>query len=169
MRMRIFDKKSHRLALYNYNQNGVFFITICTLDRKKILSRIAVETPLPGCPGPPKIELLRHGSIADRYIHQLNSFYDHLSVEKYVIMPDHIHLLIAVNGHPGMDASAKRTSLIGQFVGTLKRFCNREYGENIWQNGYYDHVVRNQTDYDSIWEYIDHNPHKWILKNQDRE
>ena len=48
-------------------------------------------------PRPPKqIELTRYGEIADKYIKQLSDFYEHLSVEKYVIMPNHIHILLWV-------------------------------------------------------------------------
>lgn len=60
----------------------------------------------------------------------------------------------------------KRHSAIAQFVRTLKRFCNQEYGENIWQRSYYDHVVRNKQDYDEIWEYIGNNPMKWLAAKE---
>ena len=151
----------NRLKDYDYSQPGAFFVTICTQGRRAILSKILVGTPLPGCPPEPRTELLRHGEIADKYIRQLNSFYEHLSVDKYVIMPDHIHFLITI--HEGSANTPVRTSAIAQFVGTFKRFCNKEYGENIWQSRYYDHVIRNQADYNEIWEYIENNPRKWFL------
>ena len=44
----------------------------------------------------PQIELTQYGEIADKYIKRLNDFYEHLSVEKYLIMPNHIHLLLWV-------------------------------------------------------------------------
>ena len=97
------QRKANRIENYDYSQSGAYFITICTQDRKKILSKITVGTPLLGCPektyiedghpgtGVPTIELLWHGEIAYQYIRQMDAFYDHLSVDKYVIMPDHIH------------------------------------------------------------------------------
>ena len=152
-------RKQNRLPDYDYSQNGAYFITICTQDRKQILSKISVGTPVPGCP----VELLRHGEIADKMIRQLNDFYDHISVDKYTIMPDHIHLLITIqDGHPGRGVPT-RTSEIARLVGTFKRFCNKEYGENIWQSRYYDHVIRNQQDYNEVWEYIENNPVKWAI------
>ena len=160
-------RKHNRIKDYDYSQNGAYFVTICTQDRKKLLSRICVGTPLPGCPEEPCSSLLPHGLVADRYIRQMNNYYDFLSVDKYVIMPDHIHLLISIHGkegHPRRGVPTKRTSTIARFVGTLKRFCNKEYGENIWQERYYDHVIRNQQDYDEIWNYIDQNPRKWLLQ-----
>ena len=175
--MEIPQRKPNRIENYDYSQQGAYFITICTQDRRKILSKISVGTPLPGCPektyiedghprtGVPTIELLWHGKIADQYIRQLDGFYEHISVDKYVIMPDHIHLLMTIqetSGHPGRGVPT-RTSVIARFVGTFKRFCNKEYGENIWQSRYYDHVIRNQQDYNEVWEYIENNPRKWAM------
>ena len=145
------NRKPNRIAGYDYSQSGAYFITICTQDRKKILSRISV------------VELLWHGRIADKYIRQMDTFYEHLSIDQYVIMPDHIHLLITIhNGHPRTGVPT-RTSEIARFVGSFKRFCNKEYGSNIWQSRYYDHVIRNQQDYNEVWEYIENNPTKWAI------
>ncbi len=175
--MEMQHRKYNRIKNYDYSQNGAYFITVCTQERKKILSKISVGTPLPGCPGEmcqesghpemgvPTAELLWYGRVADKYIRQMDNFYEHLSVDKYVIMPDHIHFLITIHnphGHPGTGVPTKRTSAIAQFVGTFKRFCNKEYGENVWQGRYYDHVIRNQQDYNEIWEYIENNPTKWM-------
>jgi len=179
--MNLPQRKSNRISEYNYSQNGAYFITICTYNRMEILSTITVGTPLPGCPQEPgleysvrspHVELSGYGIIADKVIRQMDVFYDHLSVEKYVIMPDHIHLLIriyGVDGHPGRGVPTKaseKSSVIARFVGTFKRFCNKEYEENIWQERYYDHVIRNQQDYDEIWQYIDNNPRKWLIQNR---
>ena len=161
-------RKPNRVEEYDYSQNGAYFVTICTQNRRKILSKISVGTPLPGCPQKTCTELLWHGKIADQVIRQMDAFYDHLSVDKYVIMPDHIHFLITLkdaDGHPGTGVPT-RTSALARFVGTFKRFCNKTYGRNIWQGRYYDHVIRNGQDYNEIWEYITGNPHRWAAKKQ---
>ena len=164
-------RNPNRIRGFDYSQNGAYFVTICTQNRQRILSKI-VGTPVPGCPQAPCPELLSYGKIADKYIRQMNTFYDHLSVDKYVIMPDHIHFLISIHeqvGHPGRGVPTPRTSVVARFVGTFKRFCNKEYGQNIWQARYYDHVIRNQQDYDGIWEYIDNNPRKWMMTKQGKD
>ncbi len=169
--MDIPQRKPNRLTNYDYSQNGAYFITICTQNREKILSKISVGTGLPDCPQA-MAELLPYGEIADKYIRQMGAFYNYLSVDKYVIMPDHIHLLITVSGQSRTPVPTQETgidnrnSTVSKFVSTFKRFCNKEYGRNIWQSRYYDHVIRNQQDYDEIWQYIENNPHKWL---QDRE
>ena len=120
---------------------------------------------------------MRCGQIADRYINQLNTFYDNVSVDKYVIMPDHIHLLITVSADSGgqsgtpvpTDEALKfdnTNSVVSKFVSTFKRFCNKEIGKNIWQQRYYDHVIRNEADYKEVWEYIEGNPARWIEKRE---
>ena len=166
-------RKPSRLKNYDYSENGAYFITICTKDRKKILSNIIVGTGVLDCP---RIQLLTHGKIAEKYINQLNDFYDNVLVDKYVIMPDHIHLILSVNnGQPAQrtvgDAcpynanqnikTDNKNSTVAKFISTFKRFCNKEYGQNIWQPRYYDHIIRNQEDYNEIWEYIENNPRKW--------
>lgn len=127
---------------------------------QKILSNI-VGAGVPDCP---KIQLLYHGVITDKYIKQLDGFYKNISISKYVIMPDHIHLIVTVNngqsGTPAPTQDINKNSEISKFVSTFKRFCNKEYGENIWQRSFYDHIIRNQKDYNEIWEYIENNPKK---------
>ncbi len=46
---------------------------------------------------------------------------------------------------------------------TFKRFCNKKYGKNIWQRGFYDHIIRNDEDYENHLRYIQENPLRWEL------
>ena len=82
------------LPIAGYNRDQAVFLTICTKERKCILSRIVGTGVLDG----PEIELTKYGPIADKYIHQLHDFYDDISIESYVIMPNHIHIMLRVNG-----------------------------------------------------------------------
>ena len=52
-------------------------------------------------------------------------------------------------------------SVVSQFVSTFKRFCNKEYGKNLWQSRFYDHIIRNQKDYEEHANYIHKNPLRW--------
>ncbi len=154
------DKHAIRLKNYDYNSPGTYFITICTKNRKQILSEIRVGT---GVLDRPKNELTSYGKIADKQLSFMSDFYDNISVDKYVIMPNHIHILLTIKSSPsGRSGTPVPTnSLVSKFVGTFKRFCNKEYGCNIWQERSYDHIIRNQEDYNEKWEYIDCNPLKW--------
>ena len=52
-------------------------------------------------------------------------------------------------------------AIIPQFVSTLKRFSNKKIGGSIWQRSYHDHIIRNEQEYQKIWDYIDTNSLKW--------
>ncbi len=80
------SRRTIRLPGYDYNTPGVYFLTICVENRKCLLSRIVGTGVLDG----PDVKLLPYGEIAEKYIKQLNDFYNDLSVESYVIMPNHI-------------------------------------------------------------------------------
>ncbi len=157
-------RKNPRLKNYDYSKPGAYFITVCTKNKECILGDI-VGTGVPDCP---EMVLSTFGEIADKYLNQLNDFYNNISIDKYVIMPNHIHLLISIS-----DCGQSRTlvptncntknSVIPQFISTFKRFCNKEYGLNIWQYRYHDHIIRTDTDYKKIWEYINTNVIKWHL------
>ncbi|MBO5789084.1 MAG: transposase, partial [Clostridia bacterium] len=120
---------------------------------------------------PNNVDLLPCGKIADKYINQLNDFYHHLMVDRYVIMPNHIHILLFVcedgassiltNGASRTSPPTRQHSAVSQFVSTFKRFCNKAYGENIWQRGFHDHIIRDRHDYEKIVEYIHENPLRW--------
>ena len=153
-------RKPTRLNNFDYNTTGAYFITICTDKRRQILSRIVGVDVL----GDPKnAELLPYGTVADKYIKQMNEFYEKLTIDQYVIMPNHIHLLIFVHndGSPRTSTPTKQTSAVSHFVSTFKRFCNKECGENLWQRGFYDHVIRGREDYEKIVKYICENPIRW--------
>jgi len=164
------QRKISRLQGFDYGSAGVYFLTICTQNRRCILSHV-VGTGVPDCP---RVELTKQGEIADRYIKQLNAFYDHLSVESYVIMPNHIHLLLFVAENKTTPADGqsrtpvptnivRSNSTVSQFISTFKRFFNKEYGENIWQDRFYDHIIRNREDHEDHLRYIYNNPLHWHL------
>ena len=161
------QRKRMRLKNYDYSKPGAYFITICTENRRKILSRIVGADVLDG---PKTVSLLPHGEIAEKHIHQLNDFFDNRKVERYVIMPNHIHIILIVYGDDllPMECGASRTSpptkqhaVVSQFVSTFKRFCNKEYGGNIWQRSFHDHVIRSRRDYEEISQYRQDNPRLW--------
>ena len=154
------QRKSTRLKDFDYSSAGSYFITICTENRRKILSQI-VGVDVPG--DPKNVKLFSYGIVADKYIKQMNEFYENITVDQYVIMPNHIHLLLFVrnDGSPRTSTPTKQTSKIPHFVSTFKRFCNKEYGKNIWQRGFNDHIIRNGQDYDEHVKYIHENPMRW--------
>ena len=93
----------------------------------------------------------------------MNGLYENIKVSDYVIMPNHIHLMLIVNenGRSGAPAPTPANALIPRYVSTLKRFVNKECKCDIWQRSYYDHIIRDKKDYDEKLNYILSNPYKW--------
>jgi len=148
-------RKPNRLYAYDYSQNGAYFITICTQDRKKILSSIVGDGS--SVPKP-------YGIIAEEMIAQISVKYPSVTVDKHVIMPDHIHLLLRFDRNLG--------NVIGWFKYQVTKQVDAQFnlnGAKLFQRSYYDHVIRNQQDYGEIWQYIENNPRKWIIEKRGYE
>ena len=152
-------RKTTRLPDYDYSTAGCYFITFCTKEKQKLLCEIVGTDALGG----PQVHLTDYGVIAEKHLQGLRDFYDDVKLESYVIMPNHVHLILQVNGSKsGPPRVAVPTySPISKFVGTFKRFCNREIGKNIWQYRSHDHVIRGEKDYLKIRSYIETNPIRW--------
>ena len=101
------------------------------------------------------------GSIVSDMILQIENHYSGVVVDKYVVMPNHVHMIIVIqqeNDCKGLD----------KIVGLFKSGVTREIRKNnpemkVWQRSFHDHVIRNEAGYLKIWEYIDNNPKKWEL------
>ena len=89
----------------------------------------------------------------------MNTIYPSVFVDKYVIMPNHIHMIVVIDrGGPGRTQFAPTLSrILKQFKGSV----TKQVGAPIWQKSFYDHVIRNEAEYLDTWAYIDENPAKW--------
>lgn len=153
------SRKPNRLTEYDYSQANAYFVTICTDKRKCILSDIDVGD---GVLDVPSVRLKTAGKAAKDQIEEINRIYDHVAIEHYVIMPNHIHMLIIIKPGNGTSGTPSPTnSVLASLISTFKRFVHRRVGQGIFQRSYYDHVVRGYDDYIDIWQYIDNNPAKW--------
>ena len=162
-------RKPIRLEGYDYSTPGAYFITICTRERRCILSKI--RKPPDDAVGegltPPAVELSETGKLVETHILRLPERFPSISVDRYVIMPNHIHLLLSVSPGPGgASPSPTEKTDVTAVIGTLKSLTTRLWhrtGETapLWQRSYYDHIVRNGDDMREITEYIDNNPFRW--------
>ena len=150
-------RKSTRLKNYDYSKTGAYFITICTKDRKKLLSSIVGEgSPLP------KLSIC--GDVINNWIQKIPEKYLNVSVDSYVIMPNHIHLILSISGN---DGRGNPSPTVVDVIGWLKYQTIKEINEmriskeSIWQRSFHDHVIRDRNDYDKIAKYIYENPIKW--------
>ena len=146
------NRKPTRLRSFDYSENCAYFVTICTQGRLGILADICRGGAL----------LLPIGEIVNREIGRLSQSFE-LSVDKYVIMPNHVHMILFLHGE-GTESTlsdvlcslkSRSTKLANQMEG--------QAGRKIWQRSFHDHIIRNENDYLKIWQYIDENPMKWEL------
>ena len=93
--------------------------------------------------------------------------YDYIEVDNYVIMPNHMHILLRIENENSFEnktrSSQPANEIVPRFVSTFKRLTNKEYNLKIWQRDYNDRIIRNEKEYINKWQYIDENPRKWLI------
>ena len=166
------NRKNLRLQNFDYSTPSAYFITVCTHDRKNTLSYIvgAIHES-------PETKLSQYGKIVDGVINNIPEHFK-VIVERYVIMPNHIHLIIRITADEELrairESPLRGRSIVSKVVGYIKMNSSKEihnrYGETkVWQRGFYDHIIRNQHDYEEISNYIYLNPTKWQADKLYRE
>ena len=149
-------RKKNRLPEYDYSSVGAYFITICVKERKNLLGEIKTTVDSHHIHTEQEIaqvELSDIGNIVEKYIKRISG------LDKYVIMPNHIHMVIIISG----EENEGKTYSISQHVLTLKTLIAKEVGSSLFQRSFHDHIIRNEQEYERIWDYIDQNPQNWAL------
>ena len=150
-------RKPNRLEKFDYSHFGVYFITICTSERKCNLSKIDRSTQ--GI----RVELLPIGEIVEKWLNKIPEYGTDYDLDQYTIMPNHMHLLLRIR----YNEHASPNSLIS-VIGWLKYQITKDVRETVrfvdfplFQRSFYDHIVRNQDDYERIAKYMFENPVMW--------
>lgn len=164
-------RKQIRIKEYDYSKEGYYFITICTKDRKQILCKIVNDEKLiaksVGADGPvrpkeqyinPKIILTPIGKSIKRCWEEIDTIYNNVEIDEFIIMPNHIHGIIKLTGGQSRPPLQK---IIQGFKSVTTRECFKYNYNKLWQRNYYEHVIRNEKEYYKILEYIQENPIKW--------
>ena len=151
-------RKSLRLEGFDYSSQNYYFVTICTAGRRKILSKITVGADI--IRPQTQVILTPHGKIVADALENIPKIYPSVRVDKSVIMPNHLHLLLSFSQLDGRIISAPTLSVV---VGQMKRWCSKQVGYPIWQKSFYDHIIRSREDYEDTWIYIENNPKQWEL------
>lgn len=166
MEKKLPQRKRLRLPKYDYSSVGYYFITVCTKDKACVLGTIIGQVTAPSV-----IRLSNTGKIVEEEFHALEERFPHVTLDKYCVMPNHIHMIVRLaSSEEGEAAGASPRptrnipQMIGEFKSVTTRRRNERYGTRgipLWQASYYDHVIRNEADYLRIWQYIEDNPEKW--------
>ena len=159
MENHLLKRKHPRLARYDYSTAGAYFITICTQNRKCLLSYIAGQKLAPA-----EIRYTAYGKIAEEQLFLLEKRYPCLKIDQYVIMPNHIHAILLLDGAAGASPRPTITDVVCAYKSLTTRMCKKvQHIEKLFQTSFYEHVIRGREDYDEIAEYIANNPKRWEL------
>lgn len=160
-------RKNIRLPGFDYSQNGAYFITICIENKECILSHI----PRRGDPrGRPEVELTELGEICLQTFETIENTYG-IKIDNFVIMPNHVHFIAFLSSDNRETARVAPTATVGAIVGAYKSLVankwltvcksNNVFMGRLWQRNYYEHIIRDENDYLTKWQYIDENPARW--------
>ena len=149
-----------RLNNYDYSSAGAYFITICTQNRRCCLSNI-VEQKNQQDRTVVRTDYTLFGRIAEEQLKNLGKRYSGLTVESYIIMPNHIHTVLLLN-----EGFKDNQVSISDVICTYKSLTTREIRKystvnKVFQTSFYEHIIRNESDYAEIAKYISENPLRW--------
>jgi putative transposase len=164
-------RKSIRLAEYDYSQKGAYFVTICTHDRKCLFGKAASG----------RVELNELGRIVTEEIERTETLRPGVVIDTFVVMPNHVHLIVVLCGDNGDYPDTARRVPTGKrafgkpqagslpaVIGAVKSAITRRInlmpghgGGPVWQGRYYEHIIRNGASYEDIRRYILENPRYW--------
>ncbi|MAF14287.1 MAG: transposase [Parcubacteria group bacterium] len=161
------ERKLNRYSNYNYNLPGYYFITICVQDRIKYFGKI----------GDGRMILNKYGKIAIKYLMKIPNFYTNVAIDEFVIIPNHIHIIIEIKS-VGTEQCSVPTGvkninygLLSKVVKSFKDVTTKEIHGALndyhfqWQRSFYDHIIRDENGLYNIRQYIINNPSQW---NRDR-
>ena len=145
-----YRRKPTRIPNFDYSGDHYYFVTICTHEMRCFF----------GNPG----KLNVFSKIAENDLHNMEHHFEHLGLIKYVIMPNHIHAIIRI----GCDRIAGNRPNLSTVVGLYKSGVTRKIREKqpdlmVWQRSFHDHIIRNDMQFQKIWEYIENNPLQWEM------
>ncbi|MCK9357853.1 MAG: transposase [Dehalococcoidia bacterium] len=164
-----FARRLTRLPSYDYSQEGAYFVTVCTLNRVSLFGDVTNDAMQPNECGQAVLDVWN----------RLPHHYPHVQTLAFVLMPNHVHgiLLIQDVGEEASHRNQRRERRgLPDVVGTFKSYSARSVnrirdtpGQSVWQRGFYDHVIRNESSLARVTEYITNNPVQWNLDHDNPE
>ena len=155
-------RKSTAIPHYDYSQPGAYFITLCVEKRRPILGKIDSS---------PQVVLSSIGKIVSDVWYSLPQRFpclDAISQSIFVVVPDHIHGILQITA-----GGASPSPTLHQILGSIKSITTIETnrllgtpGQKLWQRSAYEHILRNQQDFDEAAGYIAENPARRLKREE---
>ena len=168
--------ESARLREWDYRARGWYFVTICTHNRASLFGKVVDQ----------QMQLSYIGRIAASELQILPSHYDNVTVDDSVVMPNHLHAIIAIDGEHCYSPTARMklpfpntpcafappkagslSAIIRSFKAGVTRRVNESAMEQvIWQTRFHDHLLRGDKAIEAVREYIRNNPVNWAVDTE---
>lgn len=164
-------RKQNRLNSFDYSKDGSYFVTFCVKNRNPHFGKIEDG----------EMQHSLFGEIVIESIQWLNEHYSYVLIHEYVVMPDHVHLLIEINRNisnemmcivvEGCDLPLHTNKIksLSELIGALKTVSSKNIRLNgcsgfEWQRSFYDQIIRSSDHFDHVKNYIIDNPKRWCKK-----
>jgi len=175
------QRRNLRLPDFDYSMDGAYFVTIVTQQRKCLFGSVVNQAMV----------LNDAGRMVENVCEEIPFHLSGIELGTYQIMPNHFHAIIMLYQHvgatlrgcPGQAQRPAPTDMFEVYTPTLlslpdvvhrfKSITTNRYMEGVrqsqwpkfeqrlWQRNYYEHVVRDEIDFQSITDYIQSNPANW--------
>jgi len=170
------QRQSIRLQEFDYAQSGAYFVTVVCHKRMNLFGEISDG----------ELNLNRAGEIVEKTWLEIPKHFPNVNIDIFIIMPNHIHGIIhiiedvplgATHESPlpelhHIESPHKSTTLkprtLGAIVGLFKSTASKRIhraglidNQKIWQRNYFEHIIRDEDDYQQIADYIETNPLNW--------
>ena len=163
MEKELVKRKLLRLQQFDYAAHYYYFITICCKDKRHWFGKVVGAAYMP----PGQVCLNETGKIAERNLLAIEKHTPQAKIEKYVIMPNHLHMILSIGCQDEVPAGGIYAApTVSGIMNSYKASVSRDVGFPVWQRSFYDHIIRNQHDFEEIWQYIDQNPLQWVLEGK---
>jgi putative transposase len=156
------QRKSPRLKDYDYRQDGMYFITICTDKRQNLFGTVTELTMM----------VNNLGKLATVELEAIPQHRPYVLIESFIVMPNHVHAIVVLNHMnktitptPPNTNAKSLSAVIGSYKAAVSRQAKREnllpQAYQLWQPSFHDHIIRNEAEHQTIYQYVDTNPWRW--------
>ncbi|MDF1498126.1 MAG: transposase [Patescibacteria group bacterium] len=165
---KIHHRRSIRLKNYDYASDGTYFATICTQHKEYMFGNV-----IDG-----KMVLNSAGKMIKKWLCELENKFKNIKLNEYIIMPNHIHLIIFIMVGANLCVCPigiqriiqwLKTMTTNEYIRNVKQNDWKRFDRKLWQKNYYDRIIRNEKELDKIRKYILENPLKWELDKNNLE
>lgn len=154
------SRKLQRLKGWDYSQNRLYFVTVCTQNKVNVFGKVKNG----------KLILNNAGQMVSAKLIEASTVHTDILVDKFIVMPNHLHAMLWPQS-----GTTRRSfpTTVSEYVQRFKTLTTKLYidgvkkgiylpfNKKLWQKSFYDHIIRDENDYLNHWRYIEENPMRW--------